>query len=619
MKKFILSFAVCCLLFGFMPTNIFANNEQMPNEGEMSVALQVLPHFIEPNTPEITSSDIQNPVVDIAVNSLYLRDNLTSMQYSFDNTLWIDYTGEVTIHGTTTENFVQLQSGVHNITLDGVSINTTTASEAAFDIQGDATANITLKDDSVNTLTSKGSFAGLQVQHKNGSIATLNITDLGNGSLVATGSFGGAGIGGGHSVSAGIVTIAGGIVTAIGKDTGSGIGGGVYGAGATVTISGGTVIATSAGATAIGSGNNSTNYGSFTTTAADGTKGNAFIVASTSSNNRKIGDTSKIGEWQGIIFEGNVGHVYGSPTLSVNAEIPNGKTLTVETNRNFTIDVAATLTNNGTLINDGTFINDGTLTGSGVLDGNGIFQTTRLEPGNIVLQNSYEYTGIPITVTPTISGGIIAMGKMFNAVDTGWTYFCEINNAGTWQNSTVQEIGDYRFRYQKTGMYDVTQSFVVTNDLRRGGDFPYNPIGTLNKDDSSLPDGTSLKDEGTVIITNLILDKFKAEAKNLAMSEEIVYIHDLELVNTADDSDATPDAQTRIRIDVPGLLSIDKAWVLHELADGSIEKYEAECYNGYLLFTPTSFSVYSVVVDWASRGGSSTHNPSIAPLTGVYN
>ena len=149
----------------------------------------------------------------------------------------------------------------------------------------------------------------------------------------------GAGIGGGgggdiSGGSGGKVTIHGGTVNAT-SNSGAGIGGGggrviSGGSGGKVTIYGGEVTATSDRGAGIGGGRGdyiSGGSGSFST----GTNGNAFIIASS------IQDNDDKSAWSGVIFEGNAGAVYGSPTLQTDATIPAGKTLTIENGKTLTI------------------------------------------------------------------------------------------------------------------------------------------------------------------------------------------------------------------------------------------------------------------------------------------
>ncbi|MEG0092146.1 MAG: hypothetical protein RSA20_10015, partial [Oscillospiraceae bacterium] len=134
-------------------------------------------------------------------------------------------------------------------------------------------------------------------------------------------------------------------------------------------ISGGTVIATG-GRKAAGIGGGSEGAaGTFST----GASGTAFIVAS------GIADKNSQSEWNGIIFDGSAGALYGVSTLSMDAEIPSGYTLTIKAGETLTIDSGKTLTiaeggtlvNNGTLTNNGILANSGTLTNTATYDGTG--------------------------------------------------------------------------------------------------------------------------------------------------------------------------------------------------------------------------------------------------------
>ena len=187
----------------------------------------------------------------------------------------------------------------------------------------------------------------------------------------------GAGIGGGggdviSGGSDGTVTIHGGTVNAT-SDRGAGIGGGgggviSGGSGGKVTIHGGTVNATSNSGAGIGGGGGdiSGDSGSFST----GTNGNAFIIASS------IQDQSNKGSWNGVLFEGYAGAVYGSPTLQTDATIPAGKTLTIENGKTLTIGEGVTLTNNGTIIVYGELKGDVKGEGSIPITGITLDQTT---------------------------------------------------------------------------------------------------------------------------------------------------------------------------------------------------------------------------------------------------
>ena len=228
---------------------------------------------------------------------------------------------------------------------------------------------------------------------------------INGGTITATGGKnGGAGIGGGRYAAGGNIAINGGTVTATGGNSGgAGIGGGaggpsgVGGSGGTIIISGGTVTATGGtkGGAGIGGGGYSSGTGGSggiitisggTVTATGGTEGgagigdgingsggtvaisNSFVMAGS------ISDTGSQSSWNGLIFEGEVGKVYGeSFTISTDCTIPEGKTLVVAADQTISITETATFTNAGTIYNSGTFIgtvaNSGTIHNAGSISG----------------------------------------------------------------------------------------------------------------------------------------------------------------------------------------------------------------------------------------------------------
>ena len=134
----------------------------------------------------------------------------------------------------------------------------TTAGNAGNGIQIASGSSLTIRDSSApstGTLTVTNN-ADDSVSDNSG--AAINTTDgtliIKSGSVTATGSGFGAGIGGGYKGEGGIVTITGGTVEATGSIDGAGIGGGYRGDGGTVDISGGTVDATGSGGAGIGGG-----------------------------------------------------------------------------------------------------------------------------------------------------------------------------------------------------------------------------------------------------------------------------------------------------------------------------------------------------------------------------
>lgn len=108
---------------------------------------------------------------------------------------------------------------------DGSSDSPIDKSNAAVTVQGDGDATIELDGD--NKLKSGGYHAGLE-KNELESKGTLTIKDDKgkDGSLIAEGGFGGAGIGGGIESTGSSITIRGGAVEAVGGSNAAGIGDG---------------------------------------------------------------------------------------------------------------------------------------------------------------------------------------------------------------------------------------------------------------------------------------------------------------------------------------------------------------------------------------------------------
>lgn len=167
--------------------------------------------------------------------------------------------------GETTSNVIEVINNTEDdlkITLSDVDI-ADTKGKAPLSVSG--TGDTTIELDGNNSLTGSGWSAGLERNEEkdsDGNVTSGKLTiqdEDKNGSLEATGNYGGAGIGGGNLKNSGEIEITGGTITATGALDGAGIGGGGGGGygNATVTITGDAVIeeATGGGACAgIGSG-----------------------------------------------------------------------------------------------------------------------------------------------------------------------------------------------------------------------------------------------------------------------------------------------------------------------------------------------------------------------------
>ncbi len=174
---------------------------------------------------------------------------------------------------TTTDARIQVSGNTTAdtyLTLNGVHIEALESPLVFSEYYTGADQDLSLEILGANVLTCTGSGAGIEKNYD--STTGLGVGELrifGTGSLTATGSNGGAGIGGGNDGETTNIHISGGAITAIGGGGnvgGAGIGGGGTGDGTHITISGGTVIATSkkanyAGYAAAGIGGGGTGSG----------------------------------------------------------------------------------------------------------------------------------------------------------------------------------------------------------------------------------------------------------------------------------------------------------------------------------------------------------------------
>ncbi|MGN0523930.1 MAG: beta strand repeat-containing protein [Eubacterium sp.] len=306
-----------------------------------------------------------------------------------DDTSWSS--GWYVVEGSiTNSNRISVSGDVHLILKDGCTLNATSgilvSSGNSLTIYGQSLGTGKL----IATAWTDGGDAGIGgVHHSTAGSITIN-----GGNIEATGYNGGAGIGGGHAGAPQSVTINGGNVIANGgacgsNGSGAGIGCGYAVSGGTVKINGGTVVANGNGkgnqnAPGIGGGSsissdNTTviiNGGVVTATCLDnsvsgisgnfstGTDGNAVIFTNS------ISDQSGKDNWNGVIFEGNSGSVYGtSITLTEDFTIESDITLTVSDGQTLIISDGVTLTNNGTIANNGTIVNNDTITNNGTYVG----------------------------------------------------------------------------------------------------------------------------------------------------------------------------------------------------------------------------------------------------------
>ena len=302
---------------------------------------------------------------------------------------------------------ISISGGTHTITLKDVNIATPGTGKSAIDIQDGANVTIVLEGSSSlygatnhpaiwveegSSLTIEGTgsltaeagtstpgMGAAAIGSGYGTNTSFGDITINSGTVIAKGSVGGAGIGGGYETGSGTcsgnITINGGNVKAYGGESALGVTGGAgIGSGenahydGTITINGGVVYAEGgADSMSIGAGGRGigeSGNGVFTT----GANGNAVIVAPDG-----IGDYSDYTNWDGI-FVSYDGHentatvsgntvtlndnqaniqVWGKPTIDYNLSIASGTTLKVIANdRNnagatLTVGKGNKITNNG--------------------------------------------------------------------------------------------------------------------------------------------------------------------------------------------------------------------------------------------------------------------------------
>ena len=198
-----------------------------------------------------------------------------------------------------------------------------------------------------------------------GELGTGGEVTITGGKVTATGGnnvYGSAGIGGGSNGAGGSIKISGGVVNATGTMTstgpGAGIGGGYNGAGGSVMITGGKVTATGGKNSAgIGTGDSGTG-GSFSVSGA----GTVVWATSISDQTGKANGT-----WQGMVYEGSKGCVYGNVQLDWNFTNPANNILSVPAGGTLVIPAGVTFTNQGTMSIMGALNNAGALENTGIV------------------------------------------------------------------------------------------------------------------------------------------------------------------------------------------------------------------------------------------------------------
>ena len=209
------------------------------------------------------------------------------------------------------------------------------------------------------------------------------------------------------------------------------------------------------------------NGGTFIT----GTDGNAFITASS------ISDNDDTADWSGVIFVEDKGRVYNSPiALDTDATIPAGKELVIESGETLTIGKGVTLTNEGTLTieSGGTLVNNGKLvnnsrnlgiTGGGTIQGTGELTGDGTIDGNIT---TIQYTKPAITVQPEDKSVSIGQRADFRIVFSGTpapTCRWQVNSGSGWKDIPGAATSSYTTEAASMSMNGWQYRCVVTNGV----------------------------------------------------------------------------------------------------------------------------------------------------------
>ncbi|MCL2416351.1 MAG: T9SS type A sorting domain-containing protein [Bacteroidales bacterium] len=392
----------------------------------------------------------------------------------------------VTITGTNTnQRRIAVAAGASvSITLDNVTIEGLGAGQTPLLLNDGAKVMLTLEG--TNSLVAGSNRAAIQVPDG------TELTITGTGSLTARAIQQSAGIGGGQSGSAGMITINSGTITAIGGTMGAGIGGGGGGgggAGGIVTIYNGIVTAIGGGWSAQGIGRGAGGGGGWgdPDTASNGVfamNGDAVVFASS------IDDTNKNRRINGILFVNNSGIFHGSSvTLTDDVTIPDGAGLVIPEGVILTIPEGITLTNNGTVTNCGIINkggNYGTWEGNEPTVGGDIIDLSAVNPA-LPCDRSWTFANNIYTIhdgaTVTITGTSINQRHIVVAANASVNI--------TLENAVITGLAANQSPLSLNNGANVTLTLLGTNTLAGGSE----------RTAIEVPEGTTLTIEGSGSLT----------------------------------------------------------------------------------------------------------------------
>ena len=534
------------------------------------------------NTPSVTSldgADSEAPVMRmmslrsvaaVAETSVTVGDfTLTGAglvegeDYSYsDNKLTILSSKDITVSGTTTADYIEIGDNVTaNLTINnlniavssqnyGCPINVSTSNGVLnLTVEGTNTlsgyvgimvssgATLVITDKSTGTLNATGTNwgAGIGSSGYNGDSAGNII--INGGTITANGGSYGAGIGGGCDGSGGNITINGGTITANGGSYGAGIGGGCNGSGGNITINGGTIKADGKsygdgiGNGLSGSGANITiNGGSIETISekksqyciggsfSTGVNGSATITATHISDyNCIISDTSNQSKWSGTIN----GTSYNNATETGEGVID----LSALTD-DFEITDKGYRLNGTWYAYTGEYQLSGTTTKSITVSGN---QTINLS-GDAAIENLTVHPDKKLIIkgehTLTVNGTITNLGEIENNATLAANN--TLNNSGTIQNNGTLDVkgtlinngtitGDGKLISQGTGVINLNDAdgpIEITDTGYKIGDKEYYYTGTYTLSGTTTQDITvssnaTITLSGDAEVNGIIVDSGK--------------------------------------------------------------------------------------------------------------
>ena len=311
-KRMLTMFLTICMIFTMLPTGVLAE--------EASLHQTIGDNASPTNFPQDALT------MQMLAGGITTRAELVTA-------LGVGGSGDVILGGDITDITTQLTVGRDVILdLNGHKLGITLTAAEGYNANGLKIAGgvtLTIRDSSTpstGTLTVINGASSSTTQGNGAAVNTSGSTFMvKSGTIIASGGYQGAGIGGGLSGDGGTVIISGGTVTATGGSNAAGIGGGAGGSGGSVTIDSGTVTA-KGGSTGAGIGGGNQGVGSLQVTVNGGE-----IMATGGYNGDGIGGA---GEYQSygvnITINGgkvtatggqNAAGIGGSKTSSANCRI----------------------------------------------------------------------------------------------------------------------------------------------------------------------------------------------------------------------------------------------------------------------------------------------------------